>query len=241
MYELKLSDLADLPRDEAEAAIRARVQIVPFGSDRLLARVLGRYKMFLETADTRFAPHVALDGYWESWLTLYLIRNVTSGMHIVDFGAGHGYYSCLLADAVGPGGKVDAVEQDARKAGLLRTTIELNGFSRTVEIRAAGSAAVPMLDELLPAPQRLDVVRIGRGIDEGQALSGMSGLMAKFRPGLIFHFNTNRHSDPERFLDQAVANRRIGAIGFDCERHPTSKADLMTRRRGEEWLVHVHD
>ena len=44
------------------------------------------------------APQVALDGYWEPWMTLAIARAIRRpGAHAVDVGAKHGYFTLLLA------------------------------------------------------------------------------------------------------------------------------------------------
>ena len=123
MFELRLSDLAEMGRDDAEAAIRARSQAVALGDGRILARVLGRNKMFLLANDHGFAAHVMLDGFWESWITLFFARNVRPGMTVIDVGANFGYYTCVFADAVGASGRVIAIEPAPVTARLLRDTV----------------------------------------------------------------------------------------------------------------------
>lgn len=140
MYELFLTDLAEMPRDEAEAAIRARTQVVPLGDGILLARVLGRYKMFLRADDRGFAAHVMLDGYWESWLTLFFVRFLKPGMVAIDVGANFGYYTCIFAEAVGATGRVIAFEPVPSTAHLLRQTVQLNGFAAMTTIEEAAAA-----------------------------------------------------------------------------------------------------
>ena len=99
---LSISALGFMPRPEAEAEIRARVQTVYLGRQTVLSRVLGFNKMFLSTTDLGFSLHVMLDGFWEIWLTLFFARSVKAGMVALDIGANFGYYSVLLGAAVGP-------------------------------------------------------------------------------------------------------------------------------------------
>ena len=102
--------LATQPRQRLEAAIRRRVQTAYLGEGVVLARILGRQKIFLRSADRGFACHLMLDGFWEIWLTQYLAGCVRPGMTVIDVGANYGYYTLLLADAVGEAGHVIAVE-----------------------------------------------------------------------------------------------------------------------------------
>jgi FkbM family methyltransferase len=69
-----------------------------------------------------------MDGYWESWITVVLARTLRPGWHCLDVGANHGYYTLVMADAVGPQGRVVPVEPTPRLAELLRETLDVNGF-----------------------------------------------------------------------------------------------------------------
>lgn len=130
--ELYPHHLASWPRSTVEAAIRRRAQTAYLGDGIVLARVLGRHKMFLRGSDRGFACHVMLDGFWEMWLTQHLARCVKPGMTVVDVGANFGYFTLLMGDAVGEMGRVIAVEPNPEAQALLKETVLLNGHqSRT--------------------------------------------------------------------------------------------------------------
>lgn len=140
--DLYPNHLATLPRRTLERAIRWRVQTAYLGNGLVLARVLGRHKMFLRSSDRGFACHVMLDGFWEMWLTQFLARTVKPGMRVVDVGANYGYYTLLMGDAVGEAGQVIAVEPNPDAAVLLAESVTLNGFaSRTYLVPQALGAA----------------------------------------------------------------------------------------------------
>ena len=131
-------DLAHADRATVERAIRSRVQTLYLGGGRMLARVLGRHKMFLHTSDRGFACHVAMDGFWEIWLTQFLARTLKPGMTAVDVGANYGYYTLLFAEAVTRGGRVLAIEPNPSASDLLQETVLLNGFAgHTTVLRTA--------------------------------------------------------------------------------------------------------
>lgn len=126
--------LATWSRSTIEKAIRQRVQTAYLGDGIILARILGRHKILLKSNDRGFACHLMLDGYWEVWLTQFLARQVKAGMNVIDVGANFGYYTLLLGDAVGPTGRVTAVEPNPETANLLRQTVLLNGQSTQTRI-----------------------------------------------------------------------------------------------------------
>ncbi|SCB26092.1 FkbM family methyltransferase [Rhizobium hainanense] len=125
---LHLHELMAFDRHQAEAAILQRVSSAYLGSHTALVRVLGRYKLYIDTRDRGFGSHVLLDGFWEIWLTLFCARNVKRGMTAIDVGANFGYYSLLLAELVGAKGELIAVEPNPHAADFLRRSIELNGL-----------------------------------------------------------------------------------------------------------------
>jgi len=135
--------LANWPRTRLEAAIRRRVQTAYLGDSLVLARILGRHKIFLRSSDRGFACHVMLDGFWEMWLTQFLARHVKLGMTVIDVGANFGYYTLLLGDAVGETGHVIAVEPNPDAAALLRETVLLNGHGTRTRVvpHALGATA----------------------------------------------------------------------------------------------------
>ena len=137
---LSLHDIAELPRDMTEAASRALASPVYLGGGIGLCRLLTRYKFHVATDDLGFGANVLLDGFWESWLTRFMARTVRPGGVVVDVGANCGYYSLLLADLVGPEGRLFAVEPNPAMADLLARSISLNGFAERTQICRSRSA-----------------------------------------------------------------------------------------------------
>lgn len=123
-------------RVAAEGAMRARCMVVPVDPTTALCRVLGQYKMYVDLRDAGFVPHLMFEGYWEYWITEFIWRNVKPGQVALDLGANHGYYTLLLADLVGPSGKVFAFEPNPRMADLLERNVVLNGFWNIASTRA---------------------------------------------------------------------------------------------------------
>ncbi|KGD99386.1 FkbM family methyltransferase [Rhizobium sp. YS-1r] len=134
---LHLHELMAFDRDQAEAAILQRVASAYLGDHTALVRVLGRYKLYIDTRDRGFGSHILLDGFWEIWLTLFCARNVKRGMTAVDVGANFGYYSVLLAELAGEDGWLISVEPNPHAADMLSRSIEINGFSGRTRIERA--------------------------------------------------------------------------------------------------------
>jgi FkbM family methyltransferase len=139
---LGLNEIGLLARAELEEASRAAASPVYLGDNVALCRILGRYKFYVDTRDITFGAHVLLDGFWEPWITRFMARKVRPGWVVADVGANFGYYSLLLADLVGPEGRVHSVEPNPAAVELLRRSVMLNGFSgrTTVHALAAGES-----------------------------------------------------------------------------------------------------
>jgi FkbM family methyltransferase len=147
--------LAD--RDLLEAVSREHSRAQYMGDQMVLCRVLGKYLVYADAQETGITPHLAMDGFWESWITLALARTARPGWHCLDVGANHGYFTLVLADAVGPEGRVAPVEPTPRLAELLRQTLDVNGFPY-VEVlqRAASDTDGRTLQLVIPAHRSLN-------------------------------------------------------------------------------------
>lgn len=153
---LSLFDSARLQRNrrsENEAKIRNLCANAYLGDGTTLCRVLGRHKMFVDSADTGLSTHLMLDGYWEMWLTEALVDVLKPGMVAVDIGANLGYFTVLMADRVGPQGAVHAFEPNPPIADRLAKTIDVNGFRERVTLHRSPLGDRNGLDVVLSVPK----------------------------------------------------------------------------------------
>lgn len=125
---LQLDNFKNRSRQRNEAVIRQLCANAYLGDGRSLCRVLGRYKMIVDTSDVGLSSHLLLDGYWEMWLTELLTEIVKPGMTVVDVGANLGYFTLLMADLVGPAGSVHAFEPNTDLARRMSQSLAINGF-----------------------------------------------------------------------------------------------------------------
>ena len=142
-----LDHLRTQGRQRNEAAIRQLCTNAYLGDRRALCRVLGRYKMIVDTTDVGLSSHLLMDGYWEMWLTELFATIARPGMKVVDIGANLGYFTLLLADLVGPEGHVTAFEPNTDLARRMTQSLAINGFGRTstVHEQALSDAEIDML------------------------------------------------------------------------------------------------
>jgi FkbM family methyltransferase len=122
-----------------ETVSRQESRAVYVGQDTVLCRVLGKYLIYADAQETGITPHLTMKGYWESWITVLLARTLRPGWHCLDLGANHGYYTLVMADLVGPRGRVVSVEPTPRLAELLRETLDVNEFPGVTVVQKAAS------------------------------------------------------------------------------------------------------
>jgi FkbM family methyltransferase len=143
-----------LDRGTLEAVSRQESRAVYLGQETVLCRVLGKYLVYADAQETGITPHLSMDGYWESWITIALARTLRRGWHCLDIGANHGYYTLLMADGVGREGRVAPVEPTPRLAELLRQTLDVNGFPDVPVVQKAASRADGNTLQLVVPPRR---------------------------------------------------------------------------------------
>ena len=78
-------------------------------------------------------------GTWEPSLSAYLSSTLRPGDVFVDIGANVGYFTLLAARAVGPTGRVVAMEAMPATATKLRANVEANGLDNVEVIARAAS------------------------------------------------------------------------------------------------------
>lgn len=116
-------------RTDAEAEIRALCQTAYLGNNVALCRVLGRYKMYVDTNDIGIASHLMLEGYWEMWVTAAMMQHIRPGSTVIDIGANLGYYTLLMADLTGAEGRCLSFEPNPVMASLVDKNIRVNGVA----------------------------------------------------------------------------------------------------------------
>ncbi len=154
-----------------EDRCRALTNPVYLGDHTALCRVLGYFKIYLDTNDTGFASHLLLDGFWEMWLTIFFARHVRPEMTVVDVGANYGYYTLLFGALVGATGHVYAVEPNPAVLPKLRRSVALNGLAARTTIIEGAAGAIEGGDAALfvphGEPKNSTVVAAPEGIAPG--------------------------------------------------------------------------
>ncbi len=154
-------------RTSNEQIIRGACNVAYLGHDIALCRVLGRYKAYVDTTDVGLSSHLMLDGYWEMWVTEALYDLVRPGMVVADIGANVGYFTLLMAELVGPAGRVHAFEPNPRLADLVDKSLQVNGFSRWASVHqtALGDHDGDPVTLVVPPTAPMNAYILPRGAD----------------------------------------------------------------------------
>lgn len=118
---------------EFETACRHHTHCEYLDENTAICRILTQFDIYVDTRDTGITPHLIQDGFWETWLTQCLAKNIKEGDICIDIGANFGYYSILMAALAGEQGRTIAVEPNPHVCKLLRSTASIHPFE-VVEI-----------------------------------------------------------------------------------------------------------
>jgi len=93
--------------------------IISETADYYWVRVLNWFEMYVSKTDKSVSPHLVQDGFWESWITKWVIDNVDEDTFFIDVGANTGYYSFLASHL---GATVYAFEPNPVYYGMMFST-----------------------------------------------------------------------------------------------------------------------
>lgn len=175
--------------------------------------------LLFQAHDRLMVPLLAAQhGRWEVAESEQLRALLGPGMTFLDVGAHVGYMTLLGAQAVGPTGRVIAVEASPANVALLRRNVKANGATNVEIIAAAASdrsgilalslspwntgdnrvypvpdmATVEVravrLDDVLGSALPLDVVKLDTQGTDHRAVRGMAVTLARCRPVLVVEF-----------------------------------------------------
>jgi FkbM family methyltransferase len=111
-----------------------RREAIYLGNRRALTRTIWGHKMIVNTQDVSLTPHLLLDGYWELWITEFLLNRVKPDTVMIEIGANMGYYTMLVAARLGEQGKLYAFEANAEMCELTFRNLEINGLLDRVQV-----------------------------------------------------------------------------------------------------------
>lgn len=188
---LSITDIRELTSYEFENRCRAFSSFARLEGTHGLARILTRYKMFVDVGDLSLVPHLIMDGFWETPVTQCFSKIIKEGDVCIDVGAHLGYFSVLMSALSGRAGRTLAIEPNPSIAGLLRWTSEIN-FPGFEVWEGALSNATREMEIHIPKNKTGDSSLLVR------AKSAAEGLV--------------HHSVLATTMDQLLTNREIGKV-----------------------------
>lgn len=200
--------------------------------------------MLFQGHDQLMVPLIAEQhGRWEIEESDQLRILLRPGMTFVDVGAHVGYMTLLGSRAVGPTGRVIAIEASPANVALLRVNVAANGATNVQIVAAAATdrsghvtlslsswntgdnrayavhamerIEVPAvrLDDVVPADVHVDVVKLDTQGTDHRAVWGMEATLARCRPVLVSEFWPPVIA--ESGDDPVAVLERYAAMGFE--------------------------
>jgi FkbM family methyltransferase len=237
--------------------VLGRINKIPFPFHRMPVNVYGR-----RMAGHTFDRHLAL------WLWKYRLLGASEadllaqicreGMFVLDIGANIGFYSMLMAQSVGVGGRVVAFEPDPGNYTMLVENLHRNHCGNVTAIRrAVGHASdkgslylssfhcdhrvypaeakqktipieVVALDDYFSEGQRIDIIKMDIQGAEGMALRGMRRIL-RSNPGLIIFMEFWPSGLRQAGDDPKKILEELESLGFRFER--------VDEKAGGRWII----
>ena len=199
---------------------RGRPSPRPRGDTARRAAALGAVLLLLAGGCT-WAKRFAYEGFgrdrWQRPDEVVAALGIAPGERVADLGAGGGYFTFRLADAVGPTGRVYAVDVDRGLVDYLRGRAEREGRTQVVAVLAGPD------DPKLPEPVDL-VFTCNTYHHLEDRVAYFRRVRERLRPGgrvAVIDFAEGRHGTP-----RAVIQKELGAAGFRLLAAP----DLLERQ-----------
>jgi hypothetical protein len=189
------------------------------GDHLALARVLGRFKMYIDTTNLDECAGLLADGWIDLGVTNLIPALLRERMSFVDIGAGQGYYALAAAAAIGPYGHVDALETDPRALVILRRNIQVNGLAEEQGncVRVRVPPSFDPIEIAASLPEYFDVIRIAAGRDTLRIFDGIKS-------------HLQRNPQAKALLDLGAAPSELKLAGFVCTPVRDSSTFLIERR-----------
>jgi FkbM family methyltransferase len=145
---------------------------VALGDNRLLCRVLGKFKMVLDSRDVSQGPYLAMDGIYDLNITELLCDTVKQGMVCCDVGASAGYHTLIMTACAGPTGFTHAFEPNPRQFTLLKANIEMADFATRVALSQEAIGDSAGLGVLLMHRKRFGGATLSPAMQSSYGLNG---------------------------------------------------------------------
>lgn len=150
---------------------------------------------------------------WQQPKAVIQALDITPGAHVADLGAGGGYFTFRLADAVGPTGRVYAVDTDEASLTFIDNQVRQRGGPENIEL----VLATPNNPRLLP--DKVDLIFICNTYHHlAERVTYFRSLSTSLRPGgriAIIDFTDKGWAGLfGHATDNATIRQEMGAAGY---------------------------
>jgi len=87
------------------------------------AMVLNSFYLYTDKNEQSVGQWLSQTGYWESWITSWMTKNIKQGNVCIDIGSNYGYYTLLMQSLVGKDGGVYSFEANPELCDLVAKSI----------------------------------------------------------------------------------------------------------------------
>ena len=102
------------------------------------------FYLYVSIDDLDVGQHVR-NGVYETDVTCIFRKYLKSNMAVIDIGANIGYFTCLSASIVGPGGHVMAIEPNPQNVRMMEASRRLNDFTQVTIVQVAAGRETGLL------------------------------------------------------------------------------------------------
>ena len=164
-------------------------------------RVAGDLEVAVPSRVNLMTPYVLLEQ--EDWFEDeigFVRRCMAPGMRALDIGANYGLYTLALARAVGPTGRVWAVEPASTTAAFLSESVTLNGLQQVTVLQLALSDRDGLARLRLDDNAELNSLTAGEGHGEEVRLTTLENLAAATGCSALDFIKLDAEGEEERIV-----------------------------------------
>ncbi len=235
--------------------------------DCFVCKTLDSFYICVDKDDYGYAPHAKTDGFWESWITAWILNNVKSNFRVLDIGANHGYYSLMLAQICT---EVDAYEPQKKLCDLINKSKKINNLQNLNIYNSAISNSVGNAEFMVPihhgmngtlgnkfsyAPFGFETINvstdtldnIGKSYDfikidaeggENLIWDGMQNYIEKNPHTLyLIEWRYDRYENPEVFAYSIFEKFNVSEVNTSSFEVEINNPETLFTRKNEDWML----
>ena len=225
-------------------------------------RLLDTIWLAIDPEDESFGKVVCRDGFWEAWITHWMIKQLPSYDVFVDVGANFGYYSVLASKHGIPSIAIEPQEyfeeyirlselSNGVEIALVKAALSDNGetvctLSKPedgkrggvyVEKEGEGTIPVVRMDQIISLPSNYNaLVKIDAEGYEPKIWDGMEEILNTCKVTTFLEWDAARYDDPDAFANELLGYK-VTQITYSGNEAPITKERMLAQR--DDWITLV--